>query len=185
MPGSRRRHEQEILFPPLTGVEALNSHVDGATLVVDARLSLNLQALTLEQVVSKRRKLINDVSENMKLELELEMKGEAWQPLLQVAGAREHALHELSAALAAVAGHAPDFYNDDQNLSSAMAAAVEAKGRISQGWVSRWGLLQACPALAARLGSGGEGLGEELNLKDEDLGASGVSLVMLVAQAEA
>ena len=40
----------QVLFPPLTGLEALSSEVDGGTLIVASRLSLNMTALTLEQV---------------------------------------------------------------------------------------------------------------------------------------
>ena len=47
---SQYPHEREVLLPPLTGVEAFGTEVEGGTLVVHARLSLNLNALTLEQV---------------------------------------------------------------------------------------------------------------------------------------
>ena len=47
---SQYPHEKEVLFPPLTGVQVLGMHVDGSTLVVEARLSLNLTAPTIEQV---------------------------------------------------------------------------------------------------------------------------------------
>ena len=55
---SQYPHECEILFPPLLGLEVMNTTVDASTLIVTARLSLNMTALTLEQVVGKRRKLI-------------------------------------------------------------------------------------------------------------------------------
>ena len=47
---SQYPHEREVLLPPLTGVEALDSDVDGNMLVIHSRLSLNLSAQTLEQV---------------------------------------------------------------------------------------------------------------------------------------
>ena len=62
-------HEEEVLFGPLTGLEALQSRVAGGTLLVEMRLSLNQQALTLEQVLGKRRKLLVEMGENMLLEL--------------------------------------------------------------------------------------------------------------------
>jgi hypothetical protein len=47
---SQYPHEQEVLLPPLTGIEALNLEVDGTMLVIHSRLSLNLASHTLEQV---------------------------------------------------------------------------------------------------------------------------------------
>jgi NLR family CARD domain-containing protein 3 len=47
---SQYPHEQEVLFPPLLGMEVLRTRIDGGSVVVEARLTLNLTALTLEQV---------------------------------------------------------------------------------------------------------------------------------------
>ena len=44
----------QVLFPPLTGLEVLNTEVDHSTLVVVTRLSLNMASLTLEQVLAFR-----------------------------------------------------------------------------------------------------------------------------------
>jgi hypothetical protein len=48
---SQYPHEREVLLPPLTGIEALTSDVEGSMLVIHSRLSLNLSAQTLEQVL--------------------------------------------------------------------------------------------------------------------------------------
>ena len=48
---SQYPHEREVLLPPLTGVEALHSDVEGNMLVIQSRFSLNLSAQTLEQVL--------------------------------------------------------------------------------------------------------------------------------------
>lgn len=71
---SQYPHEAEILFPPLTGLEMSNAVVDVNQLVVSTRLSVNLTALTLEQVVSKRRKMIMDMGEGMTMEIKEELK---------------------------------------------------------------------------------------------------------------
>ena len=47
---SQYAFESEILFPPLMGIEVKRMRIEGGTLVVEARLSLNLMAMTLEQV---------------------------------------------------------------------------------------------------------------------------------------
>ena len=50
-------HEREVLLPPLSGLEAIGSSVEGKLLAIHSRLSLNLAAQTLEQVLSRRRKV--------------------------------------------------------------------------------------------------------------------------------
>ena len=47
---SQYPHEEEILFNPLTGLEVQGTRVEGSALVVQVRLSVNLTALTIEQV---------------------------------------------------------------------------------------------------------------------------------------
>jgi hypothetical protein len=46
---SQYPHEEECLFAPLTGMEVQGTRVDGAVLVIEARLSVNLNAQTIEQ----------------------------------------------------------------------------------------------------------------------------------------
>ena len=46
---SQYPHEAECLFAPLTGLEVQSTRIDGAVLVIEARLSINLNALTIEQ----------------------------------------------------------------------------------------------------------------------------------------
>ena len=59
---SQYPHEREILFGPLTGIEVLGTRIDGSVLVVECTFSVNLTALTLEQVVGQRKKIINDIA---------------------------------------------------------------------------------------------------------------------------
>merc|ERR1719163_437972 len=66
---SQYPHEREVLLPPLTGIEALGSEVEGDMLVVKSRLSLNLSAQTLEQVLSRRRKMLMDMAKGIELEI--------------------------------------------------------------------------------------------------------------------
>jgi hypothetical protein len=47
---SQYPHEMEILFAPLTGLEIHSISVDGSVLVPEIRLSVNLNASTIEQV---------------------------------------------------------------------------------------------------------------------------------------
>ena len=48
---------------------AAKARVEGTVLVISARLSVNLNAQTMEQVVAKRRKLLADMAEGVEIEL--------------------------------------------------------------------------------------------------------------------
>ena len=43
-------HERECLFAPLAGFELQSTRIEGGILVAEVRLSVNLNALTIEQV---------------------------------------------------------------------------------------------------------------------------------------
>ena len=70
---SQYPHEKEVLFPPLTGLEARGARVDGGVLVVEASLSLNMNALTLEEFAGKRRKLFGEMVESVLAELRADL----------------------------------------------------------------------------------------------------------------
>ena len=58
---SQYPHEKETLLPPLMGLQVRGTSVDGRTLVVDCRISINMASQTLEQVAGKRKMLLGDV----------------------------------------------------------------------------------------------------------------------------
>ena len=66
---SQYPHEAEILFAPLTGLEVASTRVRGSVLVVNVSLSVNLSSLTIEQVIGKRRKLLQDMANAMAVEV--------------------------------------------------------------------------------------------------------------------
>ena len=66
---SQFEHEAETLFPPLMALEVQSTRVDGSSLVVEAKMSLNMTALTIEQVISKRKKLLTDMVDNFETEV--------------------------------------------------------------------------------------------------------------------
>ena len=59
---SQYPHEKEILFGPLTGIEVLDTRIDGTVVEIICDFSINLTALTLEQVLGKRRALIDQMA---------------------------------------------------------------------------------------------------------------------------
>ena len=60
-------------MPPLMGIQVLGTRVDGGTLVVQSRFSLNMASLTLEQVAGKRKKLLTDMGMQMAAEVRTDL----------------------------------------------------------------------------------------------------------------
>ena len=106
---SQYPHEQEVLLPPLSGLEAIGSSVAGKLLKIDSRLSLNLAAQTLEQVLSRRRKMLMDMAGGIEFEL---------RDTLGDGALYKVSLRILRRALAYGAlAQTPDWFNDDDNFS--------------------------------------------------------------------
>merc|ERR1712194_416920 len=60
--------EREICFSPLTSLEVQATSVESSVLLVDVRININLIALTIEQVVAKRKRIIETMVENTLVE---------------------------------------------------------------------------------------------------------------------
>ena len=72
-PASAQPHERECCFPPLTGLEVQRTRVDNHVLVIEARVSANLNSLTIEQVVAKRQHILLDMARGMRFEVANEL----------------------------------------------------------------------------------------------------------------
>ena len=143
---SQYPHEAECLFAPLTGLEVQSTRIDGAVLVIEARLSINLNALTIEQacrggvrrcygrgsdqissarqVVGKRKKLLEDMAAAMEMEI---------QPKLKMFGNEEvqSGLKYLKEQLEANAlQHEGEWYNEDANFQIAVQQTMAAKQSV-------------------------------------------------------
>ena len=110
---SQYPHEEEILFGPLSSLEVQGTHVEDGIVVIRTRLSVNLQALTLEQVVSKMQRSHDTLLESLMGELRL-------------VGAPERALRPLAAVRARVAPRGREFFNLPSLFQQATAEALEA-----------------------------------------------------------
>ena len=73
-----------VQFAPLTGIEVQSQRVEGSHLVVRVRLSVNLMAQTIEQVFSRRTKLLIDMCKAMHMEVPLFMALGIWAPSTKV-----------------------------------------------------------------------------------------------------
>ena len=118
---SQYPHEQEVLLPPLTGIEALNVEVDGSMLVIHSRLSLNLASHTLEQVLSRRRKMLMDMVSGIELELRDNL-GE------ELTG---YGIAVLQRALAyGPLSKDPEWFNDDENFAYVMQQTLQLQHAV-------------------------------------------------------
>ena len=57
-----------ILFAPLGGLEIRQIGVEGSVLIPEIRLSINLNAATIDKVIARRRKLLEDMGDSMDVE---------------------------------------------------------------------------------------------------------------------
>jgi hypothetical protein len=122
--------EKEILFPPLMGLEVLGTRVDVDTLVVDAKLSLNLTALTLDQVLGKRRKVVGDMCEQLALKAQRDAEDEKWYELREAVG------RFVTAKLEPLAKREREHYNENGPLGVVIADSV-ALADILHDWLTK------------------------------------------------
>ena len=115
----RRVRARRILFGPLTGIEVLGSRIDGTVVVIECAFSINLTALTLEQVLNKRHKLVTDMGDGMVLELRTDLAGsglEARQAEKLRGDLDSKVLHEV-----------PEAFNEDASFVRAVQLALKLK----------------------------------------------------------
>ena len=86
------------------------------------RLSINLAAQTIEQVMSKRRKLLVDMQGAMAMEVRAELRGSGFESV---------SVRQLDALLGAtVLSHPPAAYNADDVFHAAVTRALEHKQSV-------------------------------------------------------
>ena len=153
---SQYPHEKEILFGPLTGLEVRATRVEGAVLVVEVALSINLASLTIEQVLDKRRKVVADMCEQ--LEARVRREAQEWHVLRgdgeERTGVPRAVKAFLKERLQPVAKKEVEHYNENAPLGDAIREAVAMADLVS-GWPEE---LEAVAQWARREGGeGGEG----------------------------
>ena len=119
-------HEREVLFAPLTACEVRSLRAEGAVLVAEIALALNLGAATLEQVIAKRRKMLVDMGDMCGLEVGTALQGAGADDSVRAAAAdalRRRLYDETNSALA----HDVDWYNNDESFVEGGTAVVDAK----------------------------------------------------------
>ena len=66
---SQYPHEREILFAPLSTLEILTTRVEGATLIISARLGVNVTDGMTDKVISRRMKMLWEMAQGMQGEV--------------------------------------------------------------------------------------------------------------------
>ena len=89
----------------------LGTRIDGTVVVIECAFSINLTALTLEQVLSKRHKLVEDTVSSMVLEMRTLTGDVSADKLKSVLGER-------------ILSEEPEYFNNDANFSQAMLKAI-------------------------------------------------------------
>jgi len=132
--------EGEIVYNPLVGMEVRGTRIEGTTLIIGVHMSVNQKSATLEQVISKRRKVVSDMKDQMRSGFDLELP--KWNALrvLDPGMLRTNGFLRL---FDQVAERDASYYNDDEQLGSSVLDAV-ALSKMLEGW------LEGLPALVER-----------------------------------
>ena len=114
--------EKEILFNPLTGLEVRGSRVEGPLLIVEVKLSVNLTSLTIEQVIGKRKKMLQDMVFGLEAEVRQALRTEG----LATAYGTERVLGEFRKDVEEdELGHPSEWYNGDERLAEALQVMTD------------------------------------------------------------
>ena len=131
---SQYPHEAEILFAPLTGLEVLSMHVEGAVLVVVVKPSVNLASLTIEEVIGKRKKLLEDMLVGIEADARMMMASEG-----RISSDGVDFLMESlrKRARTGPLSHDASWYNVDAQLESGLNELLKVGRGLAPGGVER------------------------------------------------
>ena len=119
--------------------QVVKTRTEGCVVVIECAFSINLTALTLEQVLGKRRKVVSDMCQQLadKARLACEQHSALWDVLRtkdEAPGSVPHSCEAfLSHRLMALAQRDPAHYNENAPLGHAIGEAV-AMADIAAGW---------------------------------------------------
>ena len=122
---SQYPHEAETLFAPLTGLEVQSTGVEGTVLIVGVGLSVNLTALTIDQVLSKRKRIVEGAAEGAVLEARAKMLA---SDVPELADQAEESV--LAVTKGGLLSREAAWFNDDINLSWAVQTVVDVKACV-------------------------------------------------------
>eukprot|EP00962_Isochrysis_galbana_P010777 scaffold2996_cov132-Isochrysis_galbana.AAC.1 len=173
---SQYPYEKEVLFGPLSGLEVQSTRVEGSVQIVQMQLSINLASLTIEQVVSKRRKIVQDMCEQMQLGIKTRMASDntAWSGFFEVAGiAAKDVEKHLRDWHHRYSQLDPSHYNEDSALGGVIAEVVLASTSVSM-WPEQFHRLRQKMEPSAMLGA------EELVLERKTAHGNGAAVAAVL-----
>jgi len=173
-------------FGPLTGIEVLRTRIDGSVVVIECSFSINLTALTIEQVLGKRQKVVRDMVEQLRRGAQRDVEtNPAWVRLRDADGRCPAVDRFFEDMLAPLAEHEVTHYNENGPLGDAIQEAVALADGISR-WPEGLKALAARPRawLQQRLGTEAEALLHELDGGVEE-GAAAASQFVAAGAASA
>ena len=140
-------------YPLVSSAQVLKTRIDGSVVVIECDFNINLAALTLEEVLGKRRKVVKDMCDQLAVKERHDAQGESWRAL-RTAG--EDAAKPVPRAVEAfiekrlmpLATKDPSFYNENAPLGQAIGEAV-AVADIAAGWTEGRQALASVAAVGA------------------------------------
>lgn len=128
---SQYPHEAEICFGPLSGLQVVKTRVEASVLIVEVRLNVNMVSMTIEQVVAKRKRVVEIMCQNIQGEVVRYLGQDMWKDLaehVQDHGAvqlRQAVAKHTTGALAKVREREAAHYNDDIRFLQEVRAAID------------------------------------------------------------
>jgi hypothetical protein len=109
-------------------------HVEGVVTLVEAKLSVNLTSLTIEQVIGKRKKLLQDMIPSLEAAVR---QGLAIEGLATAEGAEAVAVWLVNALNEEELSHDTEWYNVDTQFSSTVNAMLATRKEFDVGGARR------------------------------------------------
>ena len=133
-----------VLFPPLIALEPIRCEVEqGIRLIIELRVSINLLAPTLEKFEEQRKDLVLNMCASLEDELtkEIEMDDKSWgvkkaqlaDGVVSYEAVKPEAAQEQMALMRKrIEAQKPEYFQNDEQLRSAVAAALQTKSSLLQ-----------------------------------------------------
>jgi hypothetical protein len=103
--------EEEILFPPLTGLEVLGEFIDGATLCTRMRANINLQSKTIEELLAVRKRHFMEMLQLVQRDLRAKDDGSIFMKRQQKLSTEVHSR---------ISAHGRDWFNVNENFTQGL-----------------------------------------------------------------
>ena len=131
---SQYPHEKEILFNPLVGLEVHSTRVEGAVMIVSVGLSVNLTSLTIEQVIGRRKKVLEDMVPGLEAEVKAALRAEG---IATAEGVERLATWMKEAVNSQALSRGAEWYNLDEHFLVALQIMLKTRRGYSSGSAQR------------------------------------------------